>query len=324
MAETTRPDPYAVLGVPRDALDDEIRAAYRRLVRSEHPDKGGSHERFIMVTWAYEMLTVPEGRAASDAAGATSDGTEPNWEAHETERDRGPSHPVPSHTVLDFGTVTAGGLSRALRFDVSYEADPPEVDYQPRGGRWWTTDALAVDDPMVAIEIEVIVAAPAGSPSADLCDRIVVTFDDANSTEIEIRAKVVGRPATTAKPSPPPVAPRASTGPAARIAKPVASPVSTPGRSSARHRNEPTFRRRIALSVIWPVFGLSCVFLAFALTSGYALPTSELPNILWLQFIAIPVCACFLGVAVFAILPWSIVHAARQWHHKSERVSAPY
>jgi hypothetical protein len=156
MAETTRPDPYAVLGVPRDALEDEIRAAYRRLVRSEHPDKGGSHERFMMVTWAYEMLTVPEGRAASDAAGATLDGTEPNWEAHETEWDRGPSHPVPSHTVLDFGTVTAGGLSRALRFDVSYEADPPEVDYQPRVGRWWTTDALAVDDPMAAIEIEVM------------------------------------------------------------------------------------------------------------------------------------------------------------------------
>jgi hypothetical protein len=321
MAETTRPDPYAVLGVPRDALEDEIRAAYRRLVRREHPDKGGSHERFIMVTWAYQMLRVPERRATFDAAGATSDGTDPNWDAYEAEQDLGPSHPVPSHAVLDFGTVSAGELPRSLSFNVFYEADPPEVDYQPRVGRWWTTDALAVDNPNVAIQIEVIVAAPADSPSGDLCDRIVVTFDDVNSTEIEIRGKVVGKPATAAQPSPPSVAPGASYRAAGGMAKPAAS---TRRRPSARHSREMTFGHRIAMSVIWSIFGLSSVALAFALTLRYAIPPSELPNILWLQFIAIPVCALFLGVVVFALLPWSIVHAVRQWRPKSERVSAPY
>lgn len=326
MAETTRPDPYAVLGVPRDASEDEVRAAYRRLVRSEHPDKGGSHERFIMVSWAYEMLTALEGYATLDFAGAASDGTEPNWGAYEPEQDLGPSHPVLSCTVLDFGTVSAGGSSRVLRFDVFYEADPPEVDYQPRVGLWWTTDALAVDDPRVAIQIEVIVAAPADSPSGDLCDRIVVTFDDANSSAIEIRGKIVGKPVTAERRNPPAGGPGDAARAGAHMAKPAASPGWRPRPPLPRDRRNPTLGRRIAMSVIWPLFGLSCVALVFALTFGYAIPTSELPNILWLQFLAIPVCALLLGVAVFVILPWSLVHAVRQWPPKAERVRAarPY
>ena len=49
--------------------------------------------------------------------------------------------------------------------------------------RWRSTD------PNVAVRIEVVVAAPAGSPGGNLCDRIVVTFDNANSAEIEIEAR---------------------------------------------------------------------------------------------------------------------------------------
>jgi DnaJ like chaperone protein len=35
-------DPYAVLGVPRDADDDSVRAAYRRLIALHHPDRLGA------------------------------------------------------------------------------------------------------------------------------------------------------------------------------------------------------------------------------------------------------------------------------------------
>lgn len=40
-------DPYEMLGVPRDAGDEEIRRAYRRLAKREHPDADGgdSHDR---------------------------------------------------------------------------------------------------------------------------------------------------------------------------------------------------------------------------------------------------------------------------------------
>ncbi len=57
-------DPYAVLGVPRDAGDAEIHAAYRRAVRRTHPDAGGSSDAFESVQAAYEVLRDPARRAA--------------------------------------------------------------------------------------------------------------------------------------------------------------------------------------------------------------------------------------------------------------------
>ena len=48
------PDPYQVLGVPRDASPAELQDAYRRLVKLHHPDRdGGSAERFLEIQAAY-------------------------------------------------------------------------------------------------------------------------------------------------------------------------------------------------------------------------------------------------------------------------------
>ena len=54
---------YAVLGVPIDADESEIRAAYREKVKSAHPDRGGSREAFAEVRQAY--LTAMEHAAGS-------------------------------------------------------------------------------------------------------------------------------------------------------------------------------------------------------------------------------------------------------------------
>lgn len=60
MVPETRPDPFRVLGVSRNAPDAEIRAAYRRLVQLHHPDhNGGSAEsarRFEEVQDAYAEI----------------------------------------------------------------------------------------------------------------------------------------------------------------------------------------------------------------------------------------------------------------------------
>ena len=37
-AAASGPDPYTILGVPRDASDDAVRQAWRRLMRENHPD----------------------------------------------------------------------------------------------------------------------------------------------------------------------------------------------------------------------------------------------------------------------------------------------
>lgn len=55
---------YEVLGVKEDATRREINAAYRRLVKQHHPDKGGDPAKFQRVTQAYNALkSLPEREA---------------------------------------------------------------------------------------------------------------------------------------------------------------------------------------------------------------------------------------------------------------------
>ncbi len=66
-------DYYDVLGVARDASDDDIKRAYRKLARKYHPDVSKEPEaeaRFKEVGEAYETLKDPEKRAAYDQLGA--------------------------------------------------------------------------------------------------------------------------------------------------------------------------------------------------------------------------------------------------------------
>jgi molecular chaperone DnaJ len=65
-------DHYATLGVPRNATQDEIKKAYRRLARQLHPDTNPdpeAAERFKDVALAYEVLSDPEKRSRYDRYG---------------------------------------------------------------------------------------------------------------------------------------------------------------------------------------------------------------------------------------------------------------
>jgi curved DNA-binding protein len=59
-------DHYATLGVSKDASQDEIKKAYRKLASQHHPDKGGDTAKFQQVEEAYRTLSDPEKRAQYD------------------------------------------------------------------------------------------------------------------------------------------------------------------------------------------------------------------------------------------------------------------
>jgi DnaJ-class molecular chaperone len=59
-------DHYETLGVQRDATEQDIKKAYRKLASKHHPDKGGDQEQFKRIQGAYEVLSDPDKRAQYD------------------------------------------------------------------------------------------------------------------------------------------------------------------------------------------------------------------------------------------------------------------
>ena len=59
-------DHYKTLGVDRNASQDEIRQAYKKLASVHHPDKGGDTARFQEIQSAYETLSDPQKKNEYD------------------------------------------------------------------------------------------------------------------------------------------------------------------------------------------------------------------------------------------------------------------
>ena len=99
-------DYYELLGVPRDADQDAIRRAYRKLARKYHPDVNSdpdAEDRFKEIGEAYEVLSDPDKRQRYDRLGAS-------WRQQEQQ--------APDANFEDFFTGQGFG-TRDTRFEFS-------------------------------------------------------------------------------------------------------------------------------------------------------------------------------------------------------------
>jgi molecular chaperone DnaJ len=64
-------DYYEVLGINKNATADEIKKAYRKLVKIHHPDKGGDETLFKEISEAYEILSDKDKKNKYDTFGHT-------------------------------------------------------------------------------------------------------------------------------------------------------------------------------------------------------------------------------------------------------------
>ena len=69
---TEKRDYYDVLGINRQATDEDIKKSYRKLAFQYHPDRNkdkSAEEKFKEVNQAYEILSDPQKRANYDRFG---------------------------------------------------------------------------------------------------------------------------------------------------------------------------------------------------------------------------------------------------------------
>jgi len=57
---------YSTLGINKNASDDEIKTAYRKMAMKHHPDRGGDEKKFKEIEEAYRTLSDPEKRRMLD------------------------------------------------------------------------------------------------------------------------------------------------------------------------------------------------------------------------------------------------------------------
>jgi len=153
-------DYYQIMGVARDASQEDIKRAYRRLARKFHPDvskEANAEARFKEVQEAYEVLKDPEKRVAYDQLGS-------NWRSGQEFR------PPPDwgrdfeFSTSSFGSAQDGGFSDF--FSSLFGQRSPFGG--ARGGAGSRGFAAAGEDHVAKIQIDLEDAFRGGSHTVEL------------------------------------------------------------------------------------------------------------------------------------------------------------
>src|SRR5208282_5082315 len=107
-------DYYQTLGVARDAGEDDIRKAYRRLARKHHPDLNpgdkAAEERFKKVQEAYDILSEPKKKEMYEQHGFYAENGVPGGGAGPAGSPRGPNMGFGGFDFSDaFSRASTGG-----------------------------------------------------------------------------------------------------------------------------------------------------------------------------------------------------------------------
>lgn len=139
--------PYEVLGVPATASDDELRKAYRRLLRETHPDTGGDASRFHAVQSAWERIGSSDARRDYDRGSAPSPSHAPyagapRAQAPSSSAVRARSYGHPGGRARErYLVLVREWLGRGVEVDDPF--DPAIVRRAPREVRFWLAKAQA-------------------------------------------------------------------------------------------------------------------------------------------------------------------------------------
>lgn len=130
-------DPYKVLGVAREAAADDIRKAYRKLAKENHPDlhpgDTAAEERFKAVAAAYDLLGDPDKRARFDGGEIDASGQEkPEQQYYRDYADAGAGHPY--HSTEGFADFADAGDVFSDLFGHVRGAGRAGGDFRMRGG----------------------------------------------------------------------------------------------------------------------------------------------------------------------------------------------
>ena len=139
--------PYEVLGVAPTASQDDLRVAYRRLLRETHPDTGGDSARFIAVQLAWERVGTPDDRAEYDRGRSAGGASRAQWapRGRPGQQDTRPKSRAYGHPGgwrrERYLQLMREWVGRGVDLDDPY--DPTLVTSAPRDIRRILSDALA-------------------------------------------------------------------------------------------------------------------------------------------------------------------------------------